>query len=164
MHVKIQYMKSSKHEEPNASVRYRLRSIFFIFSILLIPIFAYRCSLEEGPNRGIRAHTENFGGVRHGFQSKKALRYCQHCHGAALQGGVDAQPSCFSCHGLNWDAKLDGSVSAAPDDHTEVSGGFSHHPGRGTPNSTCVNCHGSALEGGSTYESPSCYLCHDQKW
>ncbi|SMF05458.1 hypothetical protein [Pseudobacteriovorax antillogorgiicola] len=121
------------------------------------------CSLESEGLRSIRAHSYGFLGIAHAVPMKKAERYCQYCHGENLVGGDQGEPSCYQCHGRRW-RDGDPFESAAPDDHTVVNGIYRHHPDLETPLTTCVNCHGSSLEGNGTDDTPSCYLCHGQLW
>lgn len=130
---------------------------------LLWIIVSHGCSLEERKSREIRGHTVKFDGVEHGFAAAKGPRYCQLCHGPKLEGGQNGEPSCFQCHGLNWN-DIDPEASLAPADHTVINGIYHHHPNRNAPLDTCVNCHGAQLQGDAERVSPSCYLCHEKKW
>lgn len=121
------------------------------------------CSLEEPEKRQIRAHTSVKLGVAHAEPSMNAERYCQKCHGVNLAGGSDGAPSCYTCHGKNWNA-ITPTTSLAPVDHTVDMGGFRHHPDLNTTVSTCESCHGVGLLGTGKDGHPSCYLCHDKVW
>lgn len=132
------------------------------FVLCFIPVLA-ACSLEPAGLRNIRAHTSDHHGVAHGEPVRKAARYCQHCHGLQLAGGDQGEPSCFQCHGMRW-LDLPPELSFAPADHTIAHGGFRHHPGYAAPLATCTQCHGEDLQGQVDEGTPSCYLCHDQKW
>lgn len=135
--------------------------LFISFMILSLN----RCSLEEGPVREIRGHTLTFEGVAHGTGAVKGERYCHLCHGLNLVGGETEEPSCYRCHGENWQ-KTGADGTNAPSDHTLTMGGFHHHPNALSPLGTCASsgCHGDNLEGDPSVNTPTCYLCHDQKW
>jgi hypothetical protein len=123
------------------------------------------CRLEEPEARDIRAHTLNYDGVWHAASAANGARLCQQCHGEALAGGSQGEPSCLTCHGEVW-RERSADVSQAPADHTVVRGIYMHHPNLQTPAGTCAqaSCHGSELKGGGLTEPPSCYLCHAKIW
>ena len=102
-------------------------------------------------------------GVAHAVPMVKGERYCQYCHGTNLIGGDSGEPSCYTCHGRRWN-EADPGISSAPADHTVVNGGYNHHPNLFSPTATCTSCHGQSLEGNGIDDTPSCYLCHDQRW
>ena len=137
------------------------KSLFSLISLL----FLVSCSLEEGPLKVISGHTLVYEGIAHGVGAQKAERYCQNCHGPALQGGLLGEPSCFQCHGRNW-LSSGADLSFAPADHTVVQDKFSHHPDYQSPLGTCAvsGCHGSQLAGDLGAGTPSCYLCHGAVW
>jgi hypothetical protein len=47
-------------------------------------------------------HTEDHGPYRHRPGGQQAPQNCTGCHGADLRGGESA-PSCYTCHGQQWD-------------------------------------------------------------
>lgn len=49
-----------------------------------------------------------------------------------------------------------------PTDHTKKIAGVSHREELATASDSCMNCHGSNLEG--TMVAPSCYSCHGDLW
>ncbi len=53
--------------------------------------------------KGATAHTVNLGGKLHGPDYCHPSLSCAGCHGADLQGGPNAAPSCTSCHGTQVD-------------------------------------------------------------
>lgn len=129
----------------------------------LLLTLAGGCSLESEGLRSIRGHSQDFMGIAHAVPMLKAERYCKLCHGQNLVGGDEGEASCYTCHGQRW-RDTDPDVSAAPADHTVTNGGFSHHPNQFEPLTTCTSCHGLNLEGNGIDDTPSCYLCHEQKW
>lgn len=142
--------------------------IFSYLSILktlvLIVALTSSCSLEEEGSSGIRAHDDVIQGVAHAFSSKSAPRYCKQCHGTALQGGSNGEPSCYQCHGETWNP-VDPESSRGDSNHTIDNGGYFHHSGISDPLTNCVSCHGAQLQGAETRDgNPSCFMCHEQKW
>lgn len=132
--------------------------------LIVAVVIAFSCSLEEGPTAEIRAHTINHAGVVHPIGLQRANRYCKECHGENLNGGANGEPSCYRCHGENW-IDSDPDQNFAPEDHTALQGGrYYHDPSLFAPAGSCTSCHGDALQGSSTGQNPSCYLCHDQRW
>lgn len=126
--------------------------------------FVSACSLEDRKESTVRAHDDNIQGVSHAFTSKSGPRYCKQCHGTALQGGGNGEPSCFQCHGENWDP-IDADTPRGDADHTVDNGGFLHHSGIASPTTNCTACHGANLQGDlQKTGNPSCFLCHEQKW
>ena len=108
------------------------------------------CSKESAKPREIRAHTRVIKGVSHAEPAAKAERYCSHCHGTALQGGINAEPPCYTCHGKTW---LDATPDVlAPTDHTIQNQGFHHLPGLFAPTENCTACHGPTT--GSSSRTP----------
>lgn len=130
---------------------------------IFVSVFMLACSLEPAGLRNIRAHVVDKGGVVHAEPSLRATRYCQYCHGINLEGGLAGEPSCLQCHGQRWQ-DFEPSDSFAPQDHVSDHGGFRHHPDFANPWQTCTACHGADLQGQLDEGTPSCYLCHDQKW
>ncbi len=121
------------------------------------------CSLENKGIRSIRGHTLAKQGIAHGAAALHAERYCQHCHGARLFGGEEAQPSCYQCHGQRWVAS-DPAFVFAPSTHSLDRGGYLHHESLDQVNATCTQCHGADLQGAGLDGPPSCFLCHEQVW
>lgn len=121
------------------------------------------CSLEDKGLRRIRAHDFSQKGVAHAVPMRRAERYCRECHGARLVGGENGEPSCYTCHGRLW-YEADPDASYAPADHTLVHGVFRHFPSTDQVQATCTSCHGTSLQGEGEDGTPSCYLCHEQKW
>ena len=143
----------------------------FLRIIPLALVFLYSCSTEPSPIRKIRAHSTNFQGVMHAEPAKDSERYCQHCHGTALQGGSQLvgegslAPSCYTCHGKNW-LDDDPEKSDAPEALHPVLNDKYHHGADFQTATTCANtaCHGEDLKGIEDLGTPSCYLCHKKKW
>lgn len=144
----------------------RLFQLILLLPAPLLVMVTGSCSLEKGPTASIRGHTMAYDRVAHGEPASKGERYCQTCHGTGLLGGTAGEPSCFRCHGQNW--QLTGSeTSLAPASHTEVQGGkFRHHPSLQAPAGTCdtAGCHGEDLNGDRTEGTPGCLLCHEALW
>ncbi|MDT8445305.1 MAG: hypothetical protein RRB13_00245 [bacterium] len=99
-------------------------------------------------------HQINKSGVMHKHGYFSAKNNCSECHGGTALTGKRSRPSCYSCHGDKW---------TALESHTELKGSYYHATGLYTPESSCTECHGSDLKGGSTTE-PSCYECHGARW
>lgn len=93
---------------------------------------------------------------------------CTACHGSKLTGAASGgfAPSCFTCHGREWEEKAPGNSGNAPPDHTVKRGKAYHQPGLKYPFANgCTDCHGSQLTGpASGGFAPSCYACHKMKW
>lgn len=135
-----------------------------VSSILALTAFL-ACSTEKPEVAGIQGHTTIFDGVPHANAASRGERYCHTCHGPALAGGKSAEPSCYQCHGKNWDDE-NASQSWASNDHTVSSGGFLHQPGLSVPDAQCSECHGGDLQGDVTGVNrlPGCYTCHGAIW
>jgi hypothetical protein len=153
-----------KESEAMLLVYLKMQSLRPVVAALCLVGLAQACSLEPAPPRTIRGHQTLMAGVAHGSSPRHAERYCQGCHGATLAGGIAGEPSCYQCHGTNWESR--GALTAfAPPTHTDVKDGmWLHHPGATTPLGTCAACHGTDLSGSTAQNTPSCYLCHDQLW
>jgi hypothetical protein len=137
-----------------------------IAALLAFGLYLFNgCSTDEAEPRSIRAHALIKQGVPHAEPAMKAERYCVQCHGAGLAGGPKLEPSCYSCHGKNWEGHAS-DANAAPADHTVDNQGFRHHPSLFSPVGTCEGCHGQQLEGvtASGLTSPGCELCHTKLW
>ena len=50
----------------------------------------------------------------------------------------------------------------APSSHTVSKNGAMHKSGYKTDTTSCVECHGNDLKGGTS--GVSCYECHGKKW
>lgn len=137
--------------------------IAVILKTISMSLILGACSLESEGLRSIRGHTEDLQGIAHAVPMVKGERYCRLCHGENLVGGTGNQPSCYQCHGRTWN-EIDGAASRAPADHTVNNDGYLHHPSLTTPTTVCVSCHGDQLQGNGTSDTPSCFLCHDQRW
>ncbi len=131
--------------------------------ICFILLGLYSCQDIEREPRRVRGHTVVLNGISHGIGLNHAPRYCHGCHGPELVGGMDLEPSCYTCHGRNWQDDNKETVHA-PVDHNVSLGGWQHHPGYEDPHSNCTVCHSEELNGNSLLDIPSCYLCHDQNW
>ena len=136
------------------------------FILLVFFQMMFGCSLSEPEPRELRGHTTIVEGIPHGGMLHRGARYCTHCHGANLTGGIEGQPSCYRCHGENWNPV---GVSLAPGDHTVDHSTYLHHPSLSAPEGTCANdaCHGvelTGIAGAAGAARPSCFLCHDQQW
>lgn len=72
--------------------------------VLAVAVLLAACGGDTaGPSANAPAdHTERHGGVSHGVGARQAATGCVGCHGATLQGGVNGEPSCYSCHGKKW--------------------------------------------------------------
>ena len=90
---------------------------------------------------------------------------CTVCHGSELTGSDSggSAPSCYTCHGKEWDEMAPGNGDGdLPLDHTEKRGQAYHKPGLKTPFlNGCTSCHEQDLTGDI---GPSCYSCHKMKW
>jgi len=77
-----------------------LRLMFALCAALTVASIA--CSDSTAPADAPANHTVNMEGQWHapGLQSPEGA--CTTCHGADLRGGMDGQPSCYSCHGKKW--------------------------------------------------------------
>ena len=127
----------------------------------LIFLFISSCGDKKPTSPGIRGHTQNIQGVFHAIGMQRAQRYCVQCHGTALAGGEGLIPSCYQCHGQNWQS---GSLASAPATHSINNSGFLHHTALSQPQPNCEGCHGENLLGNPDLGRPSCFLCHAQKW
>ena len=137
----------------------------FLLGLTIAAITIGGCSLEEkGRSSDLRAHDDLIQGVSHARSSLNGPRYCKSCHGLGLQGGTNGEPSCFQCHGENWNP-IDSETSRGDANHTINNGGYFHHTGLTSPTTNCVACHGANLTGDESRSgNPSCFLCHEQKW
>ena len=93
-------------------------------------------------------HTVNRGGTMHVF-SLGTKTNCGPCHGGDSLEGSRSRPSCYECHGDVW---------TSFERHTSQFGGYYHVPEVLEPETNCIECHGSDLQGEGT--APSCYTCH----
>lgn len=139
--------------------------LIYCFTLLCVAswLVGTSCSNESAKVTEIRAHNHIIEGVPHALGLNHAERYCQRCHGTGLIGGQDLEPSCYSCHGKNWQDS-DPMNSFAPSSHTEQYELWFHDPNHVNAESNCSACHGSNLEGEASIGVPSCFLCHEQKW
>jgi len=139
--------------------------IRFKINVIIILFLFSACNLADDELRELRGHNVSMDNIAHAYPMLKPERYCKDCHGVSLEGGNEAEPSRYSCHGQYWDL-ADGSLSKAPSDHLYEFGGYRHNQGYDDPEDNCSNssCHGSSLEGSGPDGTPSCYLCHEQKW
>ncbi len=133
-----------------------------IISVWFCLIFA-SCSIQDKGIRKIRGHPVDQQGIAHGMSALRAERYCQHCHGPNLLGGLNGEPSCYQCHGQRWIA-YEPELVLAPATHTVDREGFLHHESIDQVPTTCTECHGTDLLGVSDNGPPSCVLCHDELW
>ena len=140
-----------------------MRYILILLPALSGPVSCSDSKSGDPEQSGIRGHTEFKRGIPHGVGFQRAERLCQDCHGLGLTGGQDFIPSCYSCHGKNW-LDHDPKLSLAPSGHTSQHGLFFHDPGYENAETVCSRCHGSDLTGEKIAGTPSCYLCHDNKW
>lgn len=102
-------------------------------------------------------------GVEHGGGLHHGERYCSFCHGVALAGGSQFEPSCYACHGKNWLDESPGQ-SLAPANHSLTIEGWRHDPAFSEPEANCSECHGLDLQGHEPLHTPSCLLCHQALW
>lgn len=118
----------------------------------------YNC---HGTMWNLDEHKVSRGGVMHMDGVIQAEQVCGDCHGTDLKGKGDGprfqRPSCYSCHDDNW---------TGLDTHVVNKSGVLHATGLWSPDTKCVNCHGSDLKGNSNPNSGavSCYSCHGAKW
>ncbi|NTU50436.1 MAG: hypothetical protein HGA87_06120 [Desulfobulbaceae bacterium] len=87
---------------------------------------------------------------------------CTECHGQSLNGGNYnglATPSCYKCHGANWDWRATHTLLKTGVDPQ----GYHVPTGIYEPQTNCARCHGTDLRGGTFNGSPtkSCYQCHN---
>lgn len=68
----------------------------------LIVLFAACESEATAPRDAPPGHTVVEDGVAHYPGLNDPENNCTSCHGADLRGGLNGQPSCFSCHGKEW--------------------------------------------------------------
>jgi len=79
--------------------------LLFLPALCLALLLISACNDTVTAPEGVPAsHTVRHGGAFHapGLQSPAAN--CASCHGNDLTGGVNGEPSCFSCHGRKWAA------------------------------------------------------------
>lgn len=61
------------------------------------------CADSTSPSENVPAdHTLRKGGALHAPGLNDPVQNCATCHGAALRGGANGEPSCFRCHGEVW--------------------------------------------------------------
>lgn len=87
---------------------------------------------------------------------------CTECHGQNLRGSTSngvSTPSCYKCHGANWDWRATHTLLKTGADPQ----GYHVPTGIYEPQTYCSRCHGSNLRGGTFNGSPtnSCYECHN---
>lgn len=138
-------------------------------SLVLAWTAVVSCSSDPAEPRRIPAHTVLRQGIAHAQPLAAPERYCSLCHGPGLAGGRTLQPSCYQCHGQNWERpRMPSDVSAAPATHTIANSrdgrSFMHAPELFTPEANCAvsGCHGVLLEGSEA--RPACELCHGRLW
>ncbi len=122
----------------------------------------------EPPTGNLPAdHTDEEDGFFHGNAGKDRpfTNGCTACHGDDLRGIQGFTPSCFQCHGKEWDEDGPGGVdTGAPAGHTDEEDGFFHMPGKDRPfTNGCTACHGDDLRG-IPGVGPSCFTCHGMEW
>ena len=54
------------------------------------------------PEDAPEGHTVLKGGAPHAAGLNDPLQNCSSCHGANLEGGSEGEPSCTTCHGVEW--------------------------------------------------------------
>ena len=144
-----------------------LKQAVAIAGLAAIAVLSFSCRFLENPIRAGQGtdttarldHPIARGGKLHADGFCRPVDNCSACHGEALQGGKNGEPSCTKCHGSLWTSPNCGNQT-----HTVNLGGVLHASNYCRPYQNCSACHGSDLRGDSN-KTPSCLQCHTQrKW
>ena len=80
----------------------RATAMRWMLTLVTAVLLLTGCGSATAPADAPAGHTSVQDGVPHAPGLSNPAANCIECHGIALEGGANGEPSCFSCHGKEW--------------------------------------------------------------